>query len=67
MLSLPWQEGRQSFREVSRYELPCVHLAFQCAVAACVHPALPLEEVFFGEGRKKNAFKESVDELTARL
>lgn len=42
--------------------------------AACVCPALPVGGVFFAEGRKnnlefkeKNAIRQSVDELTAKL
>lgn len=69
MLSLAWQEGRQSFREVSGEELPCTLLALQL-----VHAQHCLGRMFFGERsknnlefRKKNAFKQSVDELTAKL
>lgn len=69
MLSLAWQEGRQSFREVSGEELLCTLLALQLVRAQHC-----LGWVFFGEGsrnnlefRKKNAFEHSVDELTAKL
>lgn len=69
MLSLAGREGMQSFREVSGEELPCALLALQLVCAQHC-----LGGVFFGEGsknnlqfRKKNAFKQSVDELTAKL
>lgn len=69
VLSLAWREGRQSFREVSREELLCTLLASQLVCAQHC-----LGGVFFGEGRRnnlefmgKNAFKQSVDELTAKL
>lgn len=69
MLSLAWREGMQSFRDVSEEELRCTLLALQLACAQHC-----LGGVFFGEQsknnlafRKNNAFKQSVDELTAKL
>lgn len=64
MLSLAWREGRQRAQGNVRRRA-AVHTP--CFAALCV-PSTAWEGVLWGrEFMGKNAFKQSVDELTAKL